>query len=165
MQVTVHAALEAMDDNTWERKFGMAAELVSEIGASHRGNLEAIRGIPTGGQRGRLLQQHALVALLKRVIPVKVAPTKSPAQDNVSHCLYVMLAGNTLGSTTVYSGMITTGVTLLLCRANKMQSQQPAGVVQWQRLMSQRYAMHTLLACLCNRNLASKIMSCVLHHP
>lgn len=60
-----------------------------------RGNLEAVKCIPTGTQRGRLLHEHALVALLKRVLPVKVlAP--SPIQSWFSdlqdqHCNLVYL--------------------------------------------------------------------------
>lgn len=43
--------------------------LCVQLGASHRGHLEAIKRIPAGSARGQLLQQHALAAFLHRVIP------------------------------------------------------------------------------------------------
>ncbi len=49
----------------------MAAGAAS-AGCSPGGALEAVRAIPASSERGRLLQRHALVAVLKRAIPSRV---------------------------------------------------------------------------------------------
>lgn len=60
--------MEAFQDSVWERKFAELAVGVASVGCSAGGGLEAVRSLPAC-KRGRLLQRHALVALLKRAIP------------------------------------------------------------------------------------------------
>ena len=68
----------------WERKFADLAAGAASAGCSPGGALAAIRGIPASCKRGRLLQRHALAALLKRAIPGRVGscsacPARMPA--------------------------------------------------------------------------------------
>ncbi|BDA46228.1 hypothetical protein COCOBI_08-3200 [Coccomyxa sp. Obi] len=79
LESATHAALQAFGDSTWERKFGGLVEQASQVGCGHRGHLEAIERIPTTSARGRLLRQHALVALLRRIIPSKAKGAPSYA--------------------------------------------------------------------------------------
>ena len=58
----------------WERKILELAAGSAAAGCSPAGGLEAIKSIPAACKRGRLLQRHALVALLKRAIPSQASP-------------------------------------------------------------------------------------------
>ncbi|KAK9906748.1 hypothetical protein WJX75_007312 [Coccomyxa subellipsoidea] len=79
LESAMHAALQAFGESTWQRKFGGLAEQLSQVGASHRGYLDAIKCIPTQSLRGRTLRQHTLVALLRRTIPTKASGAQSGA--------------------------------------------------------------------------------------
>ncbi len=78
-QAAMQAALGAFQESVWERKFADLASGAAAAGASPAGALEAVRAIPAQCARGRLLQRHALVALLKGAIPRRVSPTQPPA--------------------------------------------------------------------------------------
>lgn len=77
-QAALRAALGAFQESVWERKFADLAAGAAAVGASPAGALEAIRAIPVQCAGGRLLQRHALVALLKGTIPSRVSPTAQP---------------------------------------------------------------------------------------
>ena len=77
LQAALQAAMGALQDSMWERRFLELAAGSAAAGCSPAGGLEAVRSIPAACERGRLLQRHALVALLKRAIPSQACPATS----------------------------------------------------------------------------------------
>ena len=77
-QAALRAAMGAFQESVWERRFATLAAGAAAAGTSPAGALEAIRAIPAQCARGRLLQRHALVALLRGAIPSQVSPTAQP---------------------------------------------------------------------------------------
>lgn len=75
VQAALQAALGAFQDSMWERRFADLAAGAASAGCSPGGALAAIRAFPASCQRGRLLQRHALAALLRRAIPGRVGPS------------------------------------------------------------------------------------------
>ena len=82
-QAALRAALGAFQESVWERKFADLAAGAAAAGASPAGALEAIRAIPVQCAGGRLLQRHALVALLKGTIPSRVSTKKLSLPQDV----------------------------------------------------------------------------------
>ena len=74
LQAALEATMGAFQDSMWERKVLELAAGSAAAGCSPAGGLEAIRSVPVACKRGRLLQRHALVALLKRAIPSQACP-------------------------------------------------------------------------------------------
>ena len=72
LQAALQAALSAFQDSMWERKFAELAAGAAGAACSPGGALAAIRAIPAVNARGRLLQRHALLLLLKRAVPGRV---------------------------------------------------------------------------------------------
>ena len=74
LQAALHAAIGAFQESMWERRVLELAAGSAAAGCSPAGGLEAIKSIPAACKRSRLLQRHALVALLKRAIPGQACP-------------------------------------------------------------------------------------------